>query len=217
MKKVPVYKRWLSFLFPVRIWQGKGNYSPVLDLYLFRNRWQLASATVLYSDGRKYRPLVKAFRFLSPRLGDWKNVLILGAGLGSAAQILRHMRADAHITLVDIDEVIVKLGNELLADDLAATVDYLCSDARAFIEKTSSRYDAIVIDIFLDREVPGFVCDMAFLADCRSRLAPGGTIIINYIINRKDEWEHFLADMKSMFRDLTVLDLGVNRVLLAGN
>ena len=78
--------------------------------------------------------------------GDsFDDVLILGAGSGTdVAAALRH--GAKHVTAVDIDPVILRLGAERHPDkpysDPRVTV--ICDDARHFLRTTAKRYDLVV-------------------------------------------------------------------------
>lgn len=104
-----------SLFYPVLIRRASSAVNPVLELYRYRGRWQLATADALYSDGGQYRPLLAAFRTLKPQLPAVKNMLVLGTGLGSAVQILHEMGHHPACTLVELDEKVLQWALELSA------------------------------------------------------------------------------------------------------
>ena len=73
------------------------------------------------------------------------DVLILGAGSGTdVAAALRH--GATHVTAVDIDPVILRLGAERHPDQPYSDprVTVVCDDARHFLRTTTKRYDLVV-------------------------------------------------------------------------
>lgn len=211
---VPFYKRLLSFLYPVLIANRYSIYNPVLELYLYRNRWQLATADALYSDGHRYLPLRKAFRFLRKALPDVQSILVLGTGLGSAVHILHRMHLRPHFTLVDIDEVVLQLALQLMPKALIPCVEPVCADATEFVMDNNGRYDIIVIDIFNGRRVPAFVTSTLFLESCYGLLSRQGHLVMNYIPEDDRQAETFKKAITCLFPQVRILSLGLNLVLI---
>jgi predicted membrane-bound spermidine synthase len=204
-----------SFFIPIKVWKGSSPVNPVLELFLFKGEWQLGTINALYSSGTRYKPLVIGFRAIQGYLSSVQNVLVLGAGLGSAPSILSEMGHFPFTTLVDIDEVIISWARELTASTLKSKVSYVVADARAFMIANQQKYDLLVVDIFNNREVPKFVFEVSFLNACKFSLNKNGHVVANYMINSLEEWTLFLNTFKSIFPSVTVIELGLNRILIA--
>lgn len=204
-------QRILSFLFPVKIWKGSGTHNEVLELFLSNGEWQLATADAIYSDGTRYRPLAKAFNLLGQRLAAVERVLLLGSGMGSGVQILRKMGFHPDFVLVDADQRILELASLSLGKDRTT---YVCADAAQFVAQCTNRFDLIIVDVFIGRTVPSFVSDEGFIKKCRSMVHTGGTLVINYMLN-SDEDKLRYQMLKSQLSDMTVIDIGINKVIVA--
>lgn len=215
MIKVSPYKRLFSYLYPVRIKDGKGEQNPVLELYLYRNQYQLATADALYSDGTRYKPMLVAFKALDDVLPKVKTVLVLGTGLGSAVQILADKGYNPEYTLVDYDNTILKWAIELLPPKVSAHIEPVCADAKAFIETNTKTYDLLIIDVFISRVVPAFVTTADFLKKCRRSINPGGNMVLNYMVSNDAEWRAVLATIQSVFPGCRAIEHGVNRIIIA--
>lgn len=189
--------------------------NPVIEIYLYRGRWQLATTDALYSDGNKYRPLLVAFKDMKQVLATVKQTLILGAGLGSAVSILNNMGFYPVITLVDIDTVVLQWALEFSDKNSPAKINPVSADAFEFVKNDKSSYDLLVIDIFLGRQVPEFVSSIEFLDLSKNRLRSGGALVLNYIINAEDEWRLMEKNFKQVFPYSKLINLGVNRVFIA--
>ncbi|RYY54828.1 MAG: methyltransferase domain-containing protein [Chitinophagaceae bacterium] len=214
--RVPVYKRFLSYLYPVCVQRQFSSIHPVLDLYLHRNQWQLVTEDAFYSDGRRYRPLLSAFSRIRQKLTGVKNVLVLGTGLGSAVQILEHMGLHPVYTLVELDSTILNLAIELMPRQQLLRINPVCMDAELFVEESNKSYQLIICDVFLGQVVPDFVPSEVFLRKCRSHLQPGGHFILNYIRQDKLSYDTMRQLMDVVFPEYTLVEFGVNKIFVAG-
>lgn len=213
---VPLYKRLLSYLYPVRIKKLPGNINPALELLLYNNRWQLATRNALYSDGHKYRPMVTAFAAMRDTLPALKDVLLLGTGLASAVHVLHDMeiRPDS-VTMVDIDEDVLLLALQCLPGNAATEVIPVCADARTYMRRNASRlYDLVIVDVFIGRTVPEEISGETFLRQCRDSINPGGRFVMNYMVEQMDEWLAFRRRIGTVFPQYTVLEFGLNKIII---
>lgn len=216
--KISLWKKALSFLTPVRLWKGSSPVNPVLELLLYQGRYQLATLDALYSDGDRYRPLVTGLGAMQRRLKEVGSVLVLGAGVGSAVDVLRRYGAHPMVTLVELDEVVARWGRELLREEDRARVRFVVEDARVFVREDAEQYDLVIIDVFFGREPLPFVSEPDFLRACRQRMKTGGSLLLNYMLNAGSlPWEEVLGCIEAEFRGARVLTLGPNRVVVYPN
>jgi len=187
----------------------------VLDLYLYRNQWQLATEDAWYSDGKRYRPLLTAFKQIREELAAVQHVLVLGTGLASAVQILEDMGFHPACTLVDIDRAILDLAIELMPGHNLSRIEPVCMDAQLFMQNNKELYPLIVCDIFLGRDVPGFVSSTAFLEQCKASLRPGGHFILNYIEKSKSLYQKICLLMDRVFPGYKRIEFGINKIFVA--
>jgi hypothetical protein len=129
--------------------------------------------------------------------GDtFDEVLILGAGSGTdVAAALRH--GAKHVTAVDIDPVILRLGAERHPDrpysDPRVTV--VCDDARHFLRTTRTKYDLVVFALidsltvqssFSGVRLESYMFTRESFDAVRERLSPRGTMVLyNYF---REKW-----------------------------
>lgn len=181
---------------------------------LYRGRIQLATQDALYSDGDAYTPAQAIIRDLAPFLPSVRSALLLGVGLGSTVSMLHRRGCNPSFTLVELDEVVLQLAMERLAQIPSLVIDAVCADAEQFAATNTRQYDLIFIDIFNDRTVPPFVSSLSFLSNCRKALAPGGRIAFNYIINNKDDWEYTRKNFASVFPAHHIVNNDINRLFI---
>lgn len=203
----------LSYLFPVKIWNGSSSQNPELELFIANGDWQLATRDAIYSDGRKYRPLVSAFRMLRKELNTVKSVLFLGSGIGSGVQILNNLGFYPACTLVDNDETILQLAAKLLPSP--EDIRFVCQDADVFVRHDNTIFDMIVVDVFTGRSVPQFVSTHEFIQHCCQHLAPHGILVINFMLNTEEDKKRFSRLKQWLPEHVRIIDIGINRVIVA--
>lgn len=211
--KINFFQHLLSFLFPVKVASAPGKTTPYLELYRYRGRWQLSAATAVYSDGAAYRPLTEAFGYLKKALPQKQNMLVLGAGLGSAVSVLNKMNINIHCTLVDIDPQVISWGEAIIKAETSMPCKWICEDVQTFVQHHRIKYDLIVLDVFQDRVVPQFVTNTNFLKECSLLLQDENShLVLNYIINNQQNWAKALQNIQSVFTVEHTISIGINRI-----
>lgn len=84
-------------------------------------------------------------------VGDPKHVLIIGGGDGAAANTIL-LQKETKVTLVEIDETVVRLSSKHLKEFHGGVfenpnLEVVYMDGRDFVEKTNKKYDLIVVDV----------------------------------------------------------------------
>lgn len=174
-----------SFLFPVHIETVSSSWNPVLEVQLYNGRYILNSENMNYSFGSLQVMFRKIFRRL--RL-NWSNIdkaLILGFGTGSIVSVIRHYRPDCSVTGVEIDDTVLELWEKYFKTRSFKNVVVHCGSAENFIAEAPHRYNLIVIDAYIDRDVPGELEALVFLTNVKKALEPGGVVIFNKVIYSK--------------------------------
>jgi spermidine synthase len=212
--KVPAYKRLLSYLYPIWIKNGHSIENPELELLMYRGRWQLATRDAVYSDGDKYTPLVTAYKALDKQLPFIKDVLVLGAGLGSAVQVMSKKGYSPSFTLVDSDEQVIRWAREL-QPPYNSKVKTVVADAQEYLDTDTGKYDLLIVDVFKGRIVPDFVTTENFIKSCRLHIHAGGSFVLNYIVNEGETWDAFQQVLNATFPQHKVITNGINRIIIA--
>ncbi len=213
-RKIPIYKRVLSYLKPVWLKNEVGYTNPHLELLLYKDRIQLATEDALYSDGKYYTPGVAVADYLKPFLPKVNSMLILGVGLGSTVQIMEERGYEPLFTLVELDKVVLKLALEFLAANTATKLNPYCEDAKVFMDNNTEKFDLIFVDIFDGREVPDFATSTDFLMKCRESLKPGGRLALNFIINDMMKWTTTQINFASAFPKHHIISNSINRIFI---
>lgn len=123
------------------------------------------------------------------------NSLIVGLGGGSIANIIRkNWGNDFEIIGVDIDPVIVSLGEEFLKTK-SDNVKIVIKDASDYVKNEKNKFDLICMDTYQMDEFPKKFESQDFINDLKKVLNQNGIIIFNrlyYNEKRKiaDEFYH---------------------------
>ncbi|UQA55279.1 fused MFS/spermidine synthase [Polyangium aurulentum] len=136
-------------------------------------------------DGRLPVRDVWAYYALAPSFcttASPKNVLLLGLGGGTSAEVYRRLYPEAKIVGVELDAAIVEAGRRWLGLELPG-VEVVIDDARTFVAAESrrapGRFDVVVLDAFQFPYVPFQLATAEFFAAVKSLLAPGGVLMVN--------------------------------------
>ena len=175
----------LSYLFPIRIEKTGSLWNPVLEIMLYNGKYILNSENTNYSFGTLYTLFKKIFRKLKLDWNNINNVLILGFGTGSIATIIYQYKASCSITGVEIDHKVLELGKKYFQTNLLKNVTIHQGRADEFFESNQEKYDLIIIDAFIDTEVPKELETEQFLIKVKNALRPGGSVVFNKVIYSK--------------------------------
>ena len=115
-----------------------------------------------------------------PLLGrPLRRVAILGNAGGTTARALGVFYSQARVDGVELDPAVTAVGRRFFGLDDNPRLHVITADARPFLRSTHSRYDLIVIDAYRPPYVPFYLATREFFRLARSRLAPGGAIVLN--------------------------------------
>jgi spermidine synthase len=175
----------ISYLYPVTIEVANSLWNPVLEVVLSAGRYSLNSQNTNYSHGSLLYMFKTIFRKLDLNWENINDVLILGFGTGSIAEIIGKYKQDCMIDGVEIDNKVIELGEKYFNTRLLKNVDIHCTSADQFIENCQKKYDLIIIDVYIDINVPEEVETEQFLVRIKNTLKPGGLVVFNKSIHTK--------------------------------
>ena len=112
-----------------------------------------------------------------------RRVLIIGCGGGSLATMLS--REETSVTLLDVDPRSFAIARRYF--HMPASVECHLADGARFLRRNSARYDAIVLDAFVEGRIPEHFLTPNFLRLAKARLRRGGIVLINMVIRGDDD------------------------------
>ncbi len=157
----------------------------MIEVSLENGRLVLNSANANYSYGSLFAIFKKSFEAFQLSFKDKTYVLMLGLGGGSVVKYLaskfNHLKIDA----VELDPVIIDVANTYFELASFKNISTICEDASVFVEKTTKKYDLILIDLFIDTAPPSFCLEAAFIdAIAKCCTEKTGEVIFNKSMTR---------------------------------
>jgi spermidine synthase len=121
-----------------------------------------------------------------------RKVLIIGCGGGTLATMLRRMKCD--VTVVDINGTAFDVARDYFK--LPKSVRCVTSDGVAYLQRTETKYDAIVIDVFATSNiVPPCFTTTEFFKSVKKALSAKGIMVMNVITrDNRDKRAAKIAD-----------------------
>lgn len=189
--------------------------NPQLEVALINGRYQLNAGNVNYSFGPLHDAFRKYFRQDPPVLNPESDVLILGFGAGSVASILRdELSINCNITGVEADEAVIQLARAHFSLNKHKNLEVIIEDAYDYVMNCGQVYDLIVIDIYIDDEVPARFETRAFLSALVKIMKPGGRVVFNKLqpVRADDTASKSLIKVfESVFETTRVYKISINK------
>ena len=152
------------------------------------------------------KPLKKIFNLQVPI----SSVLVLGLGGGTVAGLVRDFWEDAEITGVDLDPRMVEMGKKYLGL-VKFNVDVVIGDAYEFVKKSKiqnpkSKYDLVLVDLYIGREFPKKFEKEEFLLSVKKLIREDGRVIFNrlYYGEKRSEAVRFGNKLEKIFKKIEV-------------
>ena len=212
MNRVSPILKFLSWFWPIRLERRSSPYNRVLDVDVSCGKLQLNTRQANYSFGRLHEVMEKSLALVHEQSKSYQNVLMLGYGGGSAAQILRRYNPDCRITAVELDPEVVALAKKWF---YSTDIQFVVDDAADFVRQQTGSYDLIICDVFRDIYMPDAVCNVAFYEHCKRLMHPDACIIHNTMGN-KQEAANQEALFRAVFPNMKTLSLFTNNTIFHG-
>jgi spermidine synthase len=191
----------LSYLYPITVELTSSSLNPVLEVFYQDGQYQLNSANANYS----YGGLFELFKLIFKEVFiDWPkidNVLILGFGSGCVVPLIQKYRADCNIVGVEIDEKVIELGKKYFNVDKLVNTVVVCDSAISYVNSTQQKFDLVIIDVYIDTNVPAELESLEFLKSLNEKLNCNGIVIFNKLLYNK-EVKNQIPSIESVYREV---------------
>lgn len=210
----------LSYFIDVQFDKTNSDYSGELEVIYRKGRFALCTKNAVYSYDDLYINFRKSFEQLDLDAYNIQEVLVLGLGLGSIPLLLEKIfKKKYSYTLVEIDQKIVDLAYKYTLAKLQSPVNVICADAWSYVDSYShKKFDLVIIDIFIDDQVPISFESVHFLENIKRILSPNGLLMYNRLtyneqLNTQTDY-FFEATFNKVFDKASFLSLDGNKMLL---
>jgi spermidine synthase len=141
-------------------------------------------------------------RSYTPRLD---SALCIGMGIGIVP--MDFARSGVTVDVVEINPAVVPVAEKFFDFD-RAKVRLSIGDGRQFLNRTTNRYDTVVLDAFLGDSTPSHLMTREAFTAMRRCLKPEGTLVINSFGELDPSNSYFAASLdktlKSVFRHVRI-------------
>lgn len=185
-----MFKKLLSYIIPVNLYKTDSVISKSIEINLYNGELVMDSRNANYSYGSLQRVLRFGLKKIDfEKIREMQDILVLGLAGGSVVKTLvDEVNFTGSITGVDIDSEIIKIANTYFELDKIPNLRVIIDDAQKFVKQREQKYDLIIVDIFQDRNMPGFLFEKSFADDLKALLYKNGVILFNTMkTNPKDE------------------------------
>jgi len=197
-----MFKKILSYFYPITIYNETSTISKSIEVTLYNGKMLLNTENTNYSFGSLQSILKTGLLDIgATEISRMESVLILGVAGGSVIQTLvSDFSFSKKITGVELDQEIIHIANSYFNLDKIPNFKYVIADAEKFVQSDTSHYDLIIIDIFKDTEMPEFLFQDSFISNSKQLLNKNGYILFNTMhLNRdsKNTIEKYLTHFDS--------------------
>lgn len=162
------------------------DYSGKLKVSWINGRKVLDSSNANYSYGALQEVLDRGLGML--RADRAAPVLLLGLGGGSAIPLLRKKYGYyGRITAVELDSAIIEIAKSEFGIEVHQPLTLICADAEEYVQSTPEKFGLIMIDLFLDLQVPEQFFSIPFWENIESLLEQDGKVLFNAGVNSVHE------------------------------
>ncbi len=213
---INLLKKITSYFCPIMIEQCTGIVSPYLEVNLENGKYMLDTAKVNYSYGSLHKIFDKTFHHFNLKAREVKNVLILGFGAGSVASLLAEKYCKGcKITGIEKDQIVIHLARKYFNLNRFKNLELICDDAYDYVQTHGKKFDVIIVDIYIDDQVPQCFHEKRFLKQLDRLLSEQGVLFFNKMANNPEqetEFKELKANLEEIFGSSLTYKLTRNSV-----
>lgn len=125
------------------------------------------------------------------------DVFCIGLGVGIVP--MQFARAGARVEVAEINPAVVPVAEKFFDCD-TTKLRLAIADGREFLNRSTNRYDVIVLDAFLGDSSPSHLMTREAFGAMRRHLKPGGTLVMNCFGDVSGKEDFFIASLDKTLR-----------------
>lgn len=171
-------KKFLSYFWSIKTDIIPSDYSEQLEVTWENGKKVLNTKNANYSYGSLQKILETGLKQIN--LKNVNTILLLGLGAGSIIDSLyKKLNYVGKITAVEFDEKVIAIAKNEFHITKYNKLKIVHDDALQFVKKASEKYDLIIVDLFIDTQVPQQFYSHGFCNDLKKTLSKKGVILFN--------------------------------------
>ena len=136
---------------------------------------------------------------------DPQRALFIGLGVGAMPRFFRKHYPNSQMEIVELDPEILDVAREYFFFPQDQNIPVHIADGRAFLKRTSEKYDIVFIDAYRENYIPFHLTTIEFLREVRKNLSEEGVVVSNISIPPWTKLFHsFLKTYSEAFHHLSV-------------
>lgn len=160
------------------------KFNDTLEITWYNGKKHLNTKNANYSYG-SLQAILK-FGLEKIDLKHINSILLLGLGGGSVIETLRQdFNYQKQITAIDIDPVIIDIAKTEYQLESNSNTTIICEDALQFVKNNSTKYDLIIIDLFIDVTVPKQFLELSFWENVVNSKSTNGVLLFNASLEKE--------------------------------
>ena len=184
-------KKYLSYLYPI---PDRKAYSPIngtIEINWNNGERVIDTKSANYSYGSLQRLLKFGLSKIDTDFwNNCNNILVLGVAGGSVIKTLhKDFKFKGNIVGVEIDPMLIQWLNKEFNIETNQSTLIIEADAKTFLETTNHNFDLIIIDIFIDTDMPDFLFSEHFIDNCFRIVNSSGYLLFNTIFKNNSDRE----------------------------
>lgn len=221
MKEKSKFKKMMSFVWENIEEEVSTDHHPRLEVAFTNGKYMLNGSKVNHSFGLLDDVFRQAFALIPLEKRGHQEVLLLGLGAGNVPTLLQEY-ADQYghsyaITGVEIDPKVVELGKKYFGLAAHANLEIVIADAVQFISTTERTFDLVIIDLYIEDQVPLGMETRKAITQLAKLLKPGGMLLYNRLMLNPMLTKQTLAFqemVKTVLPEAYHYDVSKNRMLV---
>ncbi len=178
-------KRWLSYIYPITK-KIPSAYNGMLEITWYNGKKHLNTKNANYSYGSLQKILKTGLQRID--LNQCGQVLILGMGGGSVIETLQQdFNYQNCITALDIDPVIIDIAKDEFNISNTPNLTIICADALKFMHQNQQLFDLIIVDLFVDTNIPDSFFGVPFWKNITKAVSKKGSILFNASLYKTED------------------------------
>jgi spermidine synthase len=178
-----------------------------LNDYLVQNTYDPAAKQSLALFTYMLHDLSRAY---TKQIND---VLCIGLGVGIVP--MQFAREGARVEVAEINPAVVSMAVKYF-DLQPEKLNIVFGDGRYYLNRTTNRYDTIILDAFLGDSSPSHLMTREAFGSMRRVLRPDGTVVINCFGELQAGQDFFITSLdktlKAVFRNVRIHTAGTGNV-----